>query len=196
MRLSLIIATYVSIAASQDLDWDAVLQADPLPTASIPVVYATSGKAVTAATLTYSESAILASLVESISSDATATDGAYRLARRASPTTCQAQPTGAGPVPSPDTPSAFLSYSSFASAASGASVPSGYVNTFTNLNASNNAYGYLGFTTLTSYDTAACAKKCTAIDGCQAFNIYFERDPILNPDATGCPNPGSTTQIK
>jgi hypothetical protein len=54
--------------------------------------------------------------------------------------TCAAQASGSGPVPSPDTASAFLSYSAFASAAEAAATPSGYTREFKNLNASNNAY--------------------------------------------------------
>lgn len=90
---------------------------------------------------------------------------------------CQAQPLGAGPVPSPDTAEAFLAYADFAAAASAAPVPDGYYQTFSNLAASTSAYGYLGYTTLKAYDTAICASKCNDVSGCSAFNIYFERDP-------------------
>ncbi|KAJ9644470.1 hypothetical protein H2199_003433 [Coniosporium tulheliwenetii] len=77
----------------------------------------------------------------------------------------------------------------------GAPVPSGYTNTFTNLKASNNAYGYMGFTTLKTYDSNACASKCNAIMGCAAFNLYFERNPI-NAPGDDCKNPPSSTHIK
>ncbi|KAI7268903.1 hypothetical protein KC345_g7600 [Hortaea werneckii] len=40
-----------------------------------------------------------------------------------------------------------------------------------------------------------CANKCNAVTGCVAINIYFERDPTVEP-AAGCPNPTSTTNIK
>ncbi len=84
---------------------------------------------------------------------------------------CAVQPLGAGPVPSPDTPAAFEAYQPFAAAASSAPTPSGYNLAFTNLNASNNANGYMGFTTLQTYDTVGCAAQCTAITGCSAINI-------------------------
>jgi len=58
-------------------------------------------------------------------------------------TTCQPQPLGAGPVPTPDTPSAFLSYPDFTSEAQSAPVPAGYVSTYTNLDATSNANGYV-----------------------------------------------------
>ncbi|KAI1077785.1 hypothetical protein F5B20DRAFT_592509 [Whalleya microplaca] len=110
-------------------------------------------------------------------------------------TACEPQPTGAGPVPSPDTDSAFVDFSGFSSIAANASVPSGYNMTFSNLHAGNNAYGYMGYTTFSSYDTGACASQCDTISGCLGFNIYFERDPSVEP-GPGCENPPSTTVIK
>lgn len=53
----------------------------------------------------------------------------------------------------------------------------------------------MGFTLLTSYDTASCAAQCDAIAGCQGINIAFERSPLVDP-GTGCTNPPSTTLIK
>jgi hypothetical protein len=110
---------------------------------------------------------------------------------------CKSLPVGSGPVPSTDTPAGFLALSDFETAAKGAITPDGYQKTFTNLRASNNANGYLGYTTLPRYDVTACSKRCNAISGCQAFNIYFERDPKVEP-ASGdyCRNPPSTTNIK
>ncbi|RDW56507.1 hypothetical protein BP5796_13148 [Coleophoma crateriformis] len=108
---------------------------------------------------------------------------------------CDPNPTGAGFVPSPDSASAFLAAPTFAAIASAAPTPSGYTNTFTNLQGSVNAYGYLGYTTLTSYDTGKCATKCNAITGCVGINVFFERDPSVSP-GTGCTDPASTTVIK
>lgn len=96
-------------------------------------------------------------------------------------TACGPQPTGAGPAASPDTVSAFLGLAAFSSAALNAPVPSGYVNTFTNLQASNNAQGYLGFTTMKTYDVQACASLCDAMNGCASINVLFERDPSVEP---------------
>jgi hypothetical protein len=84
---------------------------------------------------------------------------------------CAVQPVGAGPVPSPDTVAAFHAYQPFAAAASSAPTPPGYYSSFTNLNASNSANGYMGYTTLQSYDTVGCAAQCNAITGCSAINI-------------------------
>ncbi|KAJ2992055.1 hypothetical protein NUW58_g2302 [Xylaria curta] len=108
---------------------------------------------------------------------------------------CSPLPRGAGPVPVPDTDVAFLVYGDFKSAAEGAPTPTGYYQTFKNLKGSNSAYGYSGYSTLDSYDTAECARRCNNVDSCSGFNIYFERDPAIVPSAA-CPNPDSTTVIK
>jgi hypothetical protein len=100
-------------------------------------------------------------------------------------------------VPSPDTVDEFLKTSDFETAAKNAITPTRYQNTFTNAKAANNANGYLGYTTLPTYDVDACSKKCDSIVGCQAFNIYFERDPKVEPGSGDyCNNPSSTTTIK
>ncbi|KAI1331441.1 hypothetical protein F5Y16DRAFT_268412 [Xylariaceae sp. FL0255] len=109
---------------------------------------------------------------------------------------CDPQPAGSGPAISPDTAEEFLASDILSQIANTADVPTGYVNTFTNLQASNSAYGYLGLTSLSSYSPDTCAQQCNNIgDACSGFNLFFERDPTLEP-ADACPNPASTTVIK
>lgn len=108
---------------------------------------------------------------------------------------CQPLDPGFGPIPDPDTADSFLASDLFSSAANSAPTPSGYVQTFANAKGSNSAYGYSGFSTLESYDTAECARRCDGISSCSGFNIYFERDPAVVP-AAGCEDPASTTAIK
>jgi hypothetical protein len=96
---------------------------------------------------------------------------------------------------SPDTAAAFLAYQPFHDAANDAAVPQGYSLSFSNLEASSQTTSYLGYKTLSSYDTIACASYCDQLDGCIAFNIYYERDPSITP-AASCPNPSSVTNIK
>ncbi|OTA98997.1 hypothetical protein M426DRAFT_27908 [Hypoxylon sp. CI-4A] len=111
-------------------------------------------------------------------------------------TACQPLPTGAGPVPTPDTENAFLRFRAFATIARQAPTPSGYNETFVNLHARTETYGYLGFSVSNSYDTEGCADQCsTVFRGCLGFNIFFERDPTLFP-SRGCRNPPATTTIK
>ena len=69
------------------------------------------------------------------------------------------------------------------------------MQSFSNLQGSNSAYAYMGYTALKSYDAATCASKCKAISGCNAFNIYFERDPTVEP-GDGCTNPTAFANIK
>jgi hypothetical protein len=110
---------------------------------------------------------------------------------------CEPQPAGSGPVPYPDTPSAFLANGEYASIAGSAVTPSGYTQSFSNLKGSTGGLGYMGLHTLTSYDVAGCAARCNAAYPCQAFNIYFERDPTVSPSFDdSCPNPPSLTNIK
>ncbi|KAJ8068397.1 hypothetical protein OCU04_003957 [Sclerotinia nivalis] len=110
--------------------------------------------------------------------------------------TCAIQPSTIYTGPNPaDDPDSFVAYKPFADAANSALTPSGYTRSFVNLHASNNALKYMGFTQLPTYDTASCADKCSAITGCNAFNLYFERDPIVDPGAN-CTNPSSMTNVK
>lgn len=99
----------------------------------------------TAQVVTYNPTTVYSAAVAQITStvsdvsgaDAATTDAPVK--RQA--TSCAPQPTGYGPVPSPDSPSAFVSFSSFAAAASAAPTPSGYTLEFENLSGSSNAYG-------------------------------------------------------
>ncbi|KAI2470707.1 hypothetical protein F4781DRAFT_441600 [Annulohypoxylon bovei var. microspora] len=109
---------------------------------------------------------------------------------------CQPLPSGAGPVPTPDTDSSFLGDDDFSTSASQASTPSGYNETYIDLHARSESYGYLGFNAIDSYDPQNCATQCNKTwRGCQGFNIFFERDPSVEP-GPNCTNPPSTTTIK
>ncbi|KUJ19494.1 uncharacterized protein LY89DRAFT_546028, partial [Mollisia scopiformis] len=108
---------------------------------------------------------------------------------------CAIQPDGYGPHVEPDTPDAFLAYPEFHEEARAAKAPAGYVETFVDLNASVSANTYLGLQTLQSYDVSLCAQYCDSKDLCTGFNIFFERDPSLNPSAN-CTQPASITNYK
>ncbi|KAL1626318.1 hypothetical protein SLS56_006902 [Neofusicoccum ribis] len=101
---------------------------------------------------------------------------AQTLAKRGS---CEAQNSGSGPTVTPDTPEAFTASSELSNAASSASTPDGYTSVFTNLKGATSSTGYMGYSTLQSYDTS----------------FFFERDPSLDPDDS-CSNPSSTNVIK
>jgi hypothetical protein len=99
-------------------------------------------------------------------------------------------------IRSPDTPDAFEKYPYFKAATFSAPSPPGYAPAFVNLNASTSTSAYMGYTTLSKYDTKQCASLCNKQTGCVAFNLYFERDPTLDPNEQTCPNPPSLTDIK
>ncbi|KAI5373652.1 hypothetical protein J4E82_007700 [Alternaria postmessia] len=82
-----------------------------------------------------------------------------------------------------------------ASLAKGASTPSGYFNTFTNLQGASSAYGYMGYKVVESYDPSLCASECDSKSGCLSFNIYVERDPSANP-GPDCQDPEAVANIK
>lgn len=117
------------------------------------------------------------------------------LIERQSNGTCTNRTRGAGPVPSPDTSSAFLSYQPFTDAAKNATTPSNYTQAFSNLHASTTAKTYLGVAELSAYDAQNCTAQCDAQSGCTAVNLFFERTPTLNL-GQGCTNAPSSTVIK
>ncbi|KAK4495864.1 hypothetical protein PRZ48_013132 [Zasmidium cellare] len=201
--LTLLLSAALSSALPQEIDWDAVDALKPIPTASIPVVSAAAAATTlpinTASAVSAVSSAVLARPSEAIiaarhvkfhvarailatrdNDNSTATDNSK----------CAQKPAA------DDTPDAFGQTQSFAQTALKASTPAGYNQVYVNKNGSSEfIYPYLGFTTLDSYDTAKCAKRCDAVSGCQSINIYFERDPSVEP-AAGCTDPSSSTVIK
>ncbi|KAI8317307.1 hypothetical protein K4K59_008606 [Colletotrichum sp. SAR11_240] len=212
MRSASLLSALAAVAKAQDLVWQVIDDAPPPPNATVPIGAAAE------TIVPYDANAAAASIVAEVmasplpqaTTPVKAENNKRSLAVRGA---CDPQPTGAGPVPSPDTAAAFLSSADLSAAAKNAPTPAGYFNTFKNLQASSSAYGYMGYATLDSYDTKACAAKCDAINGCVAFNIYFERDPTVVsmpplPDeekkpsntiqepADSCPNPASTNVIK
>lgn len=99
-----------------------------------------------------------------------------------------------GPTISPDTAAAFSSSAELSGTARGASTPSGYQQAFVDQSGSSQQIGYLTYKTYQTYDVQGCADACDGEKYCLGFNIYFERDPSLEP-GPDCPNPSSTTNI-
>ncbi|KAI5924611.1 hypothetical protein F4810DRAFT_131990 [Camillea tinctor] len=172
------------LVARQDIDFDLVNSAPDPSTVSIPI-------GPTAQSVTYD----LASATAAATSTPLPVEAVEKRGIVEARSACDALPVGAGPTPTPDTDTAFLAFDELSYAAINADVPTGYVQTYSDLQASSSAYGYLGYTTLSSYDTAAAASQCDSITGCLGFNIFFERDPSVETGAD-CPDPASTTVIK
>jgi hypothetical protein len=88
---------------------------------------------------------------------------------------CAPQPDGYGPVPSPDTASAFLGFSKLHEAAQSAptEVPSKdgtqYNQVFKDLDGQVSGSSYLRLFTLKSYSVPDCAARCDATDLCTSF---------------------------
>ncbi|KAK5174952.1 uncharacterized protein LTR77_000088 [Saxophila tyrrhenica] len=108
---------------------------------------------------------------------------------------CSPQPAGAGPITSPDTAEAFSNNSIYVNTAVSAPTPQGYSLAFARLSGSTSQDGYMGSYNLQTYDTIQCQEYCDSVLGCNAFNIFYERDPSVDPGA-GCDNPPSTVNIK
>ncbi|KEQ90230.1 hypothetical protein AUEXF2481DRAFT_93119 [Aureobasidium subglaciale EXF-2481] len=153
--------------------------------------------------ITINTDALIASATAAISSvavDVTDVLSATAIvqAKRAA-ATCVTQAPGATSVPdfSGDTAAQFLAENYFSSVASAnAAAPSGYTQAFVNKQAANNAFGYLGFVTMDTYNVKQCATQCDNKYGCSSFNVYFERDPSIDPTGTLCSNPLAVTMIK
>lgn len=104
----------------------------------------------------------------------------------------------AGSVPGDGSVDAYLdSTNSLRVAARGATTPSGYANSFTDLAGATEQIGYLTYKNIESgaYDVAECAAFCDSEKFCLGFNIFAERDPSSNPGST-CTNPLPITNIK
>ncbi|KAF7884858.1 hypothetical protein EAF00_010676 [Botryotinia globosa] len=173
----------------QDIDFAMVEAAPDQVTTGPPV-------GVTAQSVAYDALTAIVAATQAVASQSVAISDAAN-APKVKRTACQAQPAGAtgAPAYASDSPSAFLANPGFSDAASAASTPAGYTQSFQNLKASNNAYGYMCFTTLENYDSEFCASKCSAINGCMAFNLYIELDPSVEPGAS-CEDSPSVTMIK
>jgi hypothetical protein len=95
--------------------------------------------------------------------------------------------------------STFRNDPNIASVANNANpAPTGYYQTFKDLQGASSTMNYLGFVvvnTTKGYDVDFCAAKCNAKAGCLAFNIYFVRSPTQTP-GTNCPNPPAFANIK
>lgn len=191
MRSSAVTSLLAALAftSAQQINIEAAL-AVPTPNLSIDPLAAPSA-------LTYD----VASATSSIAAAAAAAGETPAILKRGvlierqDNTTCTNRTGGAGPVPSPDTSSAFLSFQPFADAAKNATTPTNYTAAFTNLHASTTAKTYLGVLELSTYDVANCTASCDATSGCTAVNIFFERTPTLNL-GPGCTDAPSSTVIK
>jgi hypothetical protein len=233
MRLTLAIQGFAALAVAmpaarpQEIDINLVLNA-PEPVTYDPAV------GVTAQVVSYDYTSLVAQATApatSTTSDVAST--ATAIEKRGAACTSLAPAASGAPTYSPDTPAAFASNSDFSSVAVNAPVPTGYTQTFSNVNASNRylcqsnrclyktdpdtaltvtldsppsaisilpsaLLSAVSYTCRSSIDDLADHPVLDAIYGCLSFNLYFERDPSVDPGsgASGCENPASVTYIK
>lgn len=103
-----------------------------------------------------------------------------------------------GPVPDDGSVSAYQnSTNALNQAARGARTPSGYTQDFVGQSASVQEIGYLTYKNIEdgSYNVQECADFCDSVSLCKGFNIFYERDPQVNP-GKDCLNPDPITNIK
>ncbi|KAL9095300.1 MAG: hypothetical protein Q9165_002557 [Trypethelium subeluteriae] len=203
MRSAIAISAFAALVAaapapapqSGGIDFDGVA-AFETDIASLPVGPPTTGAP--SATPTYVSSVAETAAAASATSDPVVTDPGSTEDKRSlvqRDTACGAYPKGSAPATTPDTDVAFQSNSNYSSLAQNAQIPQGYNLSFSNLGGATQSPSYLGYYTLTSYNTIKCQEYCDAAPGCSSFNVYIERDPSINP-ADACPNPSSTANYK
>ncbi|KAI9663032.1 MAG: hypothetical protein M1821_008080 [Bathelium mastoideum] len=149
----------------------------------------------TASIPTYTSTLADTAAAASATSDPVVTNPSDKRSISKRDTACGAYKAGAAPPTTPDTDTAFQSNSNYSTIAQGAPTPQGYSEAFSNLGGAVQSPSYLGYYILNSYDTIKCQEYCDAANGCNAFNVYIERDPSVDP-ADACPNPPSTANYK
>lgn len=161
---ALLAGSAIAAPRPQALDFEAIDEAGTVAVPSIPVVnaeQATNG-------VDYVPTAAAGSAAAAVNADPSNTS----LKVKRDKSGCAKQPDSA------DTAENFVADTKYSAVADGASaIPTGYFLSFQNLKASSQTLGYMGYSTLESYDVDMCASRCNDIVGCSAFNIYFERDP-------------------
>ncbi|KAF2155843.1 hypothetical protein K461DRAFT_318512 [Myriangium duriaei CBS 260.36] len=98
-------------------------------------------------------------------------------------------------LPVPNTATGFLTDTVMSGIAANAVTPPGYSQVFNSLNGSANGIGWYRLQMMATYDVAGCAAICNSDNNCNSFNIYFERDPLLDPGTT-CPNPDALVTVR
>lgn len=69
-------------------------------------------------------------------------------------------------------------------------------NAFKNLQKAAGGSGYMGLQYLSNYSPEQCGTLCLKTNGCNAFNLYLERDPQVSANYETCLNPPSIVVVK
>lgn len=98
-------------------------------------------------------------------------------------------------IPGTNTPTGFLTDTSLSGLSLNGLAPAGVTQQFSQQYGSLLANNYLGYYQLSSYNVSRCTALCTSYSSCTAFNIYFERDPVVDP-GVGCRNPSAGVSVR
>ncbi|KAG9696892.1 hypothetical protein KCU95_g3973, partial [Aureobasidium melanogenum] len=175
----------VVAAAPQMINIEAAL-AVPTPTVLGPALTATEPAAIS-----YNPTSAASAVAEVVQNEGV-------IEKRDVPSACGTTlPGGTGPLPLSGTADSDYTAddSSLRLIAQQATTPSGYDRSFVDQIGSSQQIGYLTYKILDSYDPSQCSAACDAEKFCLGFNIYFERDPMYDPQE-GCANPPPVTNIK
>lgn len=160
MRSTLIVSAFAALALAaprpQDIEWDQV-DASPDPEIVTPPTDVTVDTVAIqpASAASAIASAAVTDVASTIAQKRDMLEVADLLSTRNAD--CTAEPAGTGPVVNnPDTPDAFVANQGFSDTANNAPTPQGYSLAFQNQHASTSTTSYLGYKTLSSYDTIAC----------------------------------------
>jgi hypothetical protein len=182
------------VAHPQIFDLEDLESIDAAPAVTVPVGAGSESVTYNAASATAS---VFAEVVADVTPDIDTVDGTTPSVLKR--TACQAEPASLYTyVPEHDTPEFFVQDTTYSEAANNAETPAGWQRTFQNLTGSVSTSAYLGYVSYDSYKPEVCAAECLNRAGCTAFNIFFERNPTLDPSPAdgGCPQPTSQTVIK
>lgn len=110
---------------------------------------------------------------------------------------CAVQPTYQPyyPAGNASDPQAFLKDSTINSVSSNAGTVSGFTWMWSGYMMQTQTRGFLGVYQLSSYNVSTCAAYCNSVPYCNGFNIFYERNPSLQP-AAACPNPAPIASIR
>ncbi|THX00725.1 hypothetical protein D6D13_09354 [Aureobasidium pullulans] len=200
MRVVTLIAAAAALAVASPVAHPQIFDLEDLESIdAAPAVTAPAGVGIE--TVTYDVAAATASVFAEVASDVTPD-----IETAAGTTSSVLKRDACSPEPqspytyttSTNTDVAFLNDNTYSDAANSAGTPEGWNPTFKNLKGSVSTSAYLGYVSYPSYNPDVCAAECLKRTGCLSFNIFFERNPIVDPSPAGgnCPQPDSQTALK
>lgn len=101
----------------------------------------------------------------------------------AAPGDCSPLRGGSAPVPTPNTPEAFASFSYYDNVANSTGRPAKYESIMVAGHAAiQDDNAYITYKELPSYNVGACAKQCDGVRecaACKSSNLHFHRGPLM-----------------